>query len=306
MKEKKKKGFWRTIKKDGALHLMIAIPVIMLFVFHYISLAGIIIAFQDYKPAKGFFQSEFVGLENFRTLFYTPGFLVSLRNTVIIACGKIVLGIVVPVTIALLLNEMKKNGIKRVIQTLIYLPHFVSWVLLAGIIIEILNPRDGLLNQFLGIFGVEPIYFLGDADLFRPILWITDIWKEFGYSTIIYLAALAGVDTALYEAAALDGAGHMQKVWHVTLPGIAPTIVLMMTLKLGSVLDAGFEQVYNLYSAVTMETGDIIDTLVYRLGIGGGQFSIAATAGLFKSVIASVLIVVSYKLAYKFSGYRVF
>ena len=163
-----------------------------------------------------------------------------------------------------------------------------------------------LINNFLGLFGVEPIYFLGDDKLFRPIIWITDVWKEFGYATIVYLAALTAVDPTLYEAASLDGAGHMQKLWNVTLPAISSTIVLMMTLKMGSILNAGFDQIYNLYSPVTYSTGDIIDTIVYRLGLGGGQFSLATAAGLFKSAISGTLLVVSYKLAYKFSGYRVF
>ena len=294
------------MKKDGALHLMMLLPVVFLFVFHYIPLFGIIIAFQDYNPAKGFFGSEFVGLQNFKELFVTPGFVDSVWNTVIIALGKIILGIVVPVTVALLLNEMRKMRVKKAVQTLIYLPHFVSWVLLAGIIIEIMNPQNGLLNQFLGLFGVEPIFFLGSNSYFRPIIWITDIWKEFGYATIIYMAALTGIDTSLYEAADLDGAGHWQKAWHITLPGIMSTIILMTTLKMGSILNAGFDQIYNLLSPVTMETGDIIDTLVYRLGLGGGQFSIASAAGLFKSFISGTLLVLSYKIAYKVSGYHVF
>lgn len=306
MAEKKKRSFWVRLKKDGALHLMLLAPVLMLFIFHYIPLGGIIIAFERYKPAKGFLGSEFVGLENFRTLFTTPGFWASLRNTFIIAVGKIILGIVVPVTVALLLNEMKNQAVKRSIQTLVYLPHFVSWVLMAGIIIEILNPSDGLLNQFLGLFGIEPIFFLGNKNLFRPIVWITDVWKEFGYATIIYMAALAGIDGTLYEAASLDGAGYLKKAWHITLPGISGTIILMLILKIGGVLNAGFDQIYNLYCPVTMETGDIIDTLVYRLGIGGGQYSLATAAGLFKAAISGSLLILSYKIAYKVSGYHVF
>ena len=306
MRQKNKQSIAVTLKKDAPLHLMMLLPVLFAFIFHYIPLGGIIIAFQNYNPGKGFLKSTFVGLENFKTLFTTPGFLDAVRNTVIIAVGKIILGIVVPVTFALLLNEMKVPFIKRGIQTMVYLPHFVSWVLMSGIIVEILSPRGGLINNFQGIFVVEPIYLLGDAKLFRPIIWITDVWKEFGYATIVYLAALTAVDPTLYEAASLDGAGHMQKLWNVTLPAISSTIVLMMTLKMGSILNAGFDQIYNLYSPVTYSTGDIIDTIVYRLGLGGGQFSLATAAGLFKSAISGTLLVVSYKLAYKFSGYRVF
>jgi putative aldouronate transport system permease protein len=302
----RKEKFTRLIKRDGALHLMLLAPVTMLLIFHHIPLFGIIIAFQNYNPAKGFTKSPFVGLDNFKELFMTPGFLQSVENTLIIALGKIFLGIIVPVTVALLLNEMRKARVKKTIQTMIYLPHFISWVLMAGIIIEILNPRNGMLNQLLGLFGVEPVFFLGRNDIFRKIIWATDTWKEFGYATIIYMAALTSLDPALYEAASLDGAGYFKKMLHITLPGISVTIILLMTLKMGSILNAGFDQVYNLYSTITYDSGDIIDTLVYRLGLGGGRFSLASAAGLFKSVISGTLLVLSYKVAYKTSGYKVF
>jgi putative aldouronate transport system permease protein len=302
----KKKSLLKGQNKNGALHLMLALPVVVLFIFHYIPLFGVIIAFQKYNPAMGYSKSPFVGLENFKALFLTPGFIQSVENTVYIAIGKIILGIIVPVTFALLLNEMRSTKIKRSIQTIVYLPHFVSWVLMAGIIIEILNPRNGLINDFLSIFGVSPVFFLGSNSMFRGVVWVTDIWKEFGYSTIIYMAALTGIDPALYEAASLDGAGHMRKMWNVTLPGIRSTILLLTILKIGSIMNAGFDQIYNLYSPITYEAGDIIDTLVYRLGLGGGQFSLATAAGLFKSAISGALLVISYKVAYKISGYRVF
>lgn len=306
MEHNKRKSFMKILKKDGALHLMLLAPVLLLFIFHYVPLFGISIAFQNYNPAKGFLNSDFVGLTHFKTLFTTPGFIQSVQNTVIIAIGKIILGIIVPVTFALLLNEMRSSKIKRSIQTIVYLPHFVSWVLMAGIIIEILNPRNGLINELLGLFGMEPIFFLGSNQWFRKIILTTDVWKEFGYSTIIYMAALTGIDPSLYEAANLDGAGHMRRMWHVTLPGIKSTIILLTILKIGSIMNAGFDQIFNLYSTITYESGDIIDTLVYRLGLNGGQFSLATAAGLFKSAISGTLLVLSYKAAYKISGYRVF
>lgn len=307
MNQRSRKGkFINAMKKDWPLHLMILTPAVMLLVFHHIPLFGIIIAFQNYNPAKGFSGSPFVGLDNFRELFYTPGFIQAVKNTVVIAIGKIILGVVVPVTVALLLNEMRRARVKKTIQTMIYLPHFISWVLMAGIIIEILNPRNGMLNQLLGLFGVEPIFFLGSNELFRKVIWATDVWKEFGYATIIYMAALTSIDPSLYEAASLDGAGYFKKMLHVTLPGISATVVLLMTLKMGSILNAGFDQIFNLYSSITYESGDIIDTLVYRLGLGSGRFSLASAAGVFKSVISGTLLVFSYKIAYKTSGYRVF
>ncbi len=163
-----------------------------------------------------------------------------------------------------------------------------------------------MVNQVLGHFGIQPVFFLGSNKIFRQVILATDTWKEFGYATIIYMAALTGLDPSLYEAASLDGAGHIKKMWHITLPGIKATIILLATLKIGSILNAGFDQIFNLYSPITYESGDIIDTLVYRLGIGGGQFSLATAAGLFKSVISGSLLVISYKIAYKTSGYRVF
>ena len=297
---KRKKG------KYLSFHLMLLIPTALLVVYCYVPMAGIIIAFQNYKPALGFTGSKFTGLENFRVLFTNPGFMQALKNTVVIAFWKIITGLIVPVTFSLLLNEIRRSSIKRTAQTIIYMPYFISWVLMAGIIVDILSPENGIVNRLLGLFGVEPVFFLGDNNWFKPVLVVTNVWKEFGWGTIIYMAALTGIDLNLYEAAAIDGAGRWKQTLHVTLPGIAPTIVLLTTLSLGNVLNAGFDQVYNLMSPITLESGDIIDTLIYRLGIKNAQFGIATEAGLFKSMISAFFIVTSYKLAYKFTGYRVF
>lgn len=297
---KRKKG------KYLSFHLMLLIPTALLVVYCYVPMAGIIIAFQNYKPALGFTGSKFTGLENFRVLFTNPGFMQALKNTVVIAFWKIITGLIVPVTFSLLLNEIRRSSVKRTAQTIIYMPYFISWVLMAGIIVDILSPENGIVNRLLGLFGVEPVFFLGDNNWFKPVLVVTNVWKEFGWGTIIYMAALTGIDLNLYEAAAIDGAGRWKQTLHVTLPGIAPTIVLLTTLSLGSVLNAGFDQVYNLMSPITLESGDIIDTLIYRLGIKNAQFGIATAAGLFKSMISAFFIVTSYKLAYKFTGYRVF
>jgi putative aldouronate transport system permease protein len=297
---KRKKG------KYLSFHLMLLIPTALLVVYCYVPMAGIIIAFQNYKPALGFTGSKFTGLENFRVLFTNPGFMQALKNTVVIAFWKIITGLIVPVTFSLLLNEIRRSSIKRTAQTIIYMPYFISWVLMAGIIVDILSPENGIVNRLLGLFGVEPVFFLGDNNWFKPVLVVTNVWKEFGWGTIIYMAALTGIDLNLYEAAAIDGAGRWKQTLHVTLPGIAPTIVLLTTLSLGNVLNAGFDQVYNLMSPITLESGDIIDTLIYRLGIKNAQFGIATAAGLFKSMISAFFIVTSYKLAYKFTGYRVF
>lgn len=295
----------RRLKKDYPLYLMLLLPVTFVFVFRYLPMFGVAIAFKNYLPAKGMTGSPWVGLTNFRTLFTMPGFFQALENTVIIAVAKIVAGIVIPVTFTLLLNEIRSVGLKKGIQTLIYLPHFISWVMLSGIFIKLLG-GSGIVNQFLGLFGVEPIIFLGDNNWFRKTLLITHVWKEFGYGTIVYLAAVSGVNMDLYEAAQMDGAGRLRQMWHVTMPALVPTILLMTALNIGNILNAGFDQVFNLYSPLVYETGDIIDTLVYRIGLGSGQFGISTAAGLFKSVISTVLLVASYKIAYKTTGYRVF
>lgn len=292
-------------RKCRSFYLMLLLPVVLVFIYSYIPMAGIVISFMDYKPALGFAGSRFVGLEHFRTLFNNPQFSQALENTVVIAFWKIVFGLVVPVTFALLLNEVRNTAYKRVAQTVVYLPHFISWVLMSGIIIDFLS-ATGAMNQLLGLFGMEPVLFLLDNRLFKPVLIVTDIWKSFGWGTIIYMAALTGVDPNLYEAAAIDGAGRWKQTLHVTFPGILSTVVLKMTLSLGDVLNAGFDQVYNLMSPVTMQSGDILDTLIYRLGMENANFGLSTAVGLFKSLVGAVFIIVSYKLAHRFTGYKIF
>lgn len=288
-----------------SLHLMMVLPVLFILIYNYLPMFGVVIAFQDFNAAKGIFQSEWVGLENFQTLFRDPDFLQVLVNTLVISFAKMVAGLVVPLVVALMLNEVLSSIFKRLTQTIIYMPYFVSWVMMAAIIINILSPNGGLLNQILGIFGIEPIYFLGNDSIFREIIVVTHVWKEFGWNTIIFLAALAGIDAALYEAAIVDGAGRFAQMRHVTLPGIAPTIILVAVLSLGNILNAGFEQVYNLISPLTMHSGDILDTFVYRYGMEQWQFDIATAAGLFKSVISCIMLIFSYWLAKKLTGYKV-
>lgn len=295
----------RRLKMDYPLYLMMALPVIVLFIYHYIPMFGMVIAFIDYKPAKGVFGSTWLGFKNFTVLFTMPGFFQALRNTVVIALWKIIMNIIVPVSFTILLNEIASDAVKRVIQTLIYLPHFISWVLLAGIFTKILS-GTGIVNKFLGTLGIQPIIFLGDNRYFRFTIILTYIWKEFGYGTIVYLAAIAGVNVDLYEAAQMDGAGHFKQMWYVTLPAMVPIIILMTALALGNVLNAGFDQIYNLYNDVVYETGDILDTLVYRMAFGNSQFGISTSASLFKSVISCIFVITSYRIAYVTSGYRVF
>lgn len=219
---------------------------------------------------------------------------------------KIIAGLVVPITIAILLNELRQEWMKRTFQTMVYLPHFLSWVLLSGIIIDVLSPSTGIVNQILGLFGAKPIFFLGDNKWFPYVMVITDVWKEFGFGTIIYLAALTNINPSLYEAAEIDGAGRWKQTINVTLPGMMPIIVLMLTLNIGNVLNAGFDQIFNLYSPQVYESGDVIDTFVYRMGIEQAQYGFATAVGLLKSVVSFILISVSYVMAYRFANYRIF
>ncbi|MDD6884022.1 MAG: ABC transporter permease subunit [Eubacteriales bacterium] len=300
-----KSRFMIRMRKDWQLHLLLLLPLTVLLIYNYLPMTGIVMAFQNYKPAKGIWGSTWVGLKNFRLLFSMQGFLYAIRNSFTIAIAKIVLNVAVPVSFALLLNEMRNAQVKKTVQTIVYMPHFISWVLMASIVIRLLS-YNGVVNKALEFFGGEKQIFLANKKMFQPIIVITDVWKEFGYGTIIYLAAMAGVDSDLYEAAAIDGAGYWKRMLHVTLPAIYPTIVLMSTLALGRILDAGFDQIFNLYSPAVYETADIIDTFVYRMAFTNMQYSMSTAAGLMKNVVSCALILVSYRLAYRLTGYRIF
>lgn len=294
-------------RKEIPFHLMLLPGVVIIFIYMYIPLSGLIIAFEKFVPAKGLFGNQkWIGWDNFIYLYNLPGAISALKNTVIIAFFKIVLHLIIPITISILLNEIQSTGFRRTAQTLIYLPHFLSWIILGGILIDILSPSDGILNRVLRLFGQEPIFFLGSNDYFRGTLIVTDVWKEFGFNTIIYLAAITNIDPNQYEAATIDGANRFQKMRYITLPNMRMIIVLMMVLSLGNVLNAGFDQVYNLYSKQVYSTGDILDTFIYRIGLLDAQFGVATAMGLFKSVVSTIFISTSYFCAYKFADYRIF
>ncbi|CAM3325366.1 Protein lplB [Paenibacillus lactis] len=294
---------WRT---ELPLHMMLIPGLIAIIIFSYIPMFGVAIAFQNFMPAKGIFESKWIGLDNFRYMLDLPDFYQILWNTVFIAVMKIIVGLIVPVTIAILLNEIRKEAYKRSIQTMIYLPYFLSWVILSGILIDILSPSTGVVNMFLEWIGLDSVFFLGDNRWFPYTLVISNEWKEFGFSTIVYLAAIVGINPSLYEAAIVDGASRWRQIWHITLPGMRPIIVLMATLSIGSVLNAGFDQVFNLYSPIVYESGDIIDTFVYRIGMIEAQYGLATAVGVLKSIVSLVLISISYYLAYRFANYRIF
>ena len=297
----RRRARWNTLP----LHFMLFVPVVLLIIFHYIPVLGIVIAFQDYKPGWGFIKSPWIGLENFKTLLLLPDIAKVVRNTVFIAVMKIIGNLVVPITFALLLNELRQKRFKRTVQTITYLPYFFSWVVLAGIIKDFLAP-SGFVNMIITALGGKALFFLGDKNLFPYTMVVTDIWKGFGFNTIVYLAALTGVDPTLYEASAIDGAGRLRQTWHITLPGISQFVALMAILSIANILSAGFDQIFNLYSVMVYDTGDVIDTLVYRMGIVDMNYSLATAVGLFRSVIGLVLVTTSHKLAAKYANYRVF
>lgn len=292
--------------REAPLYLMLLPPVALVLVFCYGPMVGIIMAFQRFLPQKGFFASPLVGLKNFEYMFNMPDVFQVWWNTLFIAVMKILAGLIVPVFFALLLNEMRNKAYKRAIQTVVYLPYFLSWVMLAGIMVDILSPSYGVVNQFLGLFGIKPIFFLGDVNVFPFTMVATDVWKSFGFGTIVYLAALTNISPELYESAIVDGANRWKQTIHITLPGLVPIITLMTVLSLGSILDAGFEQIFNLYSPQVYKTGDIIDTVVYRMGILNRQYGVSTAMGLFKSVIAAAMILLSNYLAGRFAHYRIF
>lgn len=285
---------------------MVWIGMIFVVVFSYVPMLGIIISFKQYRPVLGFMKSKWVGWDNFSLMLKLPDFYQVVTNTLVIAGLKLTIGFFVPIVFALLLNEVRLMWFKKTVQTFVYLPHFMSWVILGGILTNILSINGGIVNNLLGWFGIDPIMFLGSNAWFRPVLIVSDIWKEFGFSMIVYLAALAGINPALYEAAVIDGANRWKQTLYVTLPGIVPIMALVATLSLGGILNAGFDQVFNLYNPIVYETGDIIDTYVYRMGLQQTQYSFATAVGLSKSLVSLILMAIAYRLAYKYANYRIF
>ncbi|WP_246246118.1 ABC transporter permease [Paenibacillus lemnae] len=292
--------------KHWALYSMILPGVVFFIIFKYIPLMGSIIAFQDYNVFKGIWDSSFVGLKHFDNLFAYPEFYRVLKNTILISLYKIIFGFPAPIILALLLNEIRKMAFKRTIQTVIYLPHFLSWVIVGGLVINLLSPNYGILNELLRYFGFEPIFFLQEPGYFRSIIVVSGIWKEVGWSTIIFLAALAGVNPDLYEAAEMDGAGRLRKAISVTLPSIMPTVVVLLLLRIGDFLDLGFEQVYMLLNPLVKSTGEIIDTYIYEVGLLGAQFSYTTAIGIFKSIVGLILIVGANELSKRYTDHSIY
>jgi len=286
-------------------HLMLLPGIVLVFVFSMIPMLGVVVAFQDFKLGLNIARSPWIGLENFRYLFEIPDSRTVFFNTIILALCKIIANLIVPLIFAILLNELRIRILKRWVQTLVYLPHFMSWVILSGIVIEMLS-LDGIVNHALQAAHIEPVMFLISNSWFPAIVIASDVWKEFGFAAIIYLAALAGIHPSLYEAAAMDGASKFKQIRHVTLPGLLPTFILLATLGIGNILNANFDQIFNLYNPLVYESGDVIDTYIYRTGLINAQYGLATAVGLMKSLIGFVLIAISYRLAFKYANYRIF
>jgi putative aldouronate transport system permease protein len=287
--------WFRQVKKARYIYLLFFPTFLYFFIFTYMPFYGISIAFKDYQVFKGIFESPWVGFDHFRTLFSSAKFPELIRNTVTISLYRIVFGFPAPILFALLLNEVRSLWFKRSVQTITYFPHFLSWVVFGGIVFNFIGP-NGIFNIILEALGQDPVNLSTSAEHFRTLIVSTAILKEFGWGAIIYLAALAGIDPQLYEAAKIDGAGKLRQIWHVTLPGMRSIMALLFVLSLAGILDAGFEQVYIFLNAANMGPGDIIDTYVYRVGILGANYEVATAMGLFKGVVGMIFIIVANTL----------
>ncbi|RIX60195.1 sugar ABC transporter permease [Paenibacillus nanensis] len=291
---------WRLIRGNLDMYLLLIPGVIFLLLFKYAPMYGIVIAFQDFNIFGGISGSEWVGLSQFEKLIRSDEFLQVLVNTLLISLYKITFLFPIPIVIALMLNEVRRMFFKRTIQTIIYLPHFLSWVIISGLFMNILSPTGGIVNEFIRAIGGEPISFFTDNDLFRSLVVFTAGWKEIGWNAIVFIAAIAGIEQEQYEAAAIDGAGRLRQMWSISLPGMLPTIVLMFILRIGSLLEAGTEQILTMYNPLVYENGDVIGTYVYRMGLGQQDYSFSTAVGLFNSAVGFLLIVIGNMLSRKF------
>ncbi|GIP35804.1 sugar ABC transporter permease [Paenibacillus sp. J2TS4] len=291
---------------DPVVLFLIALPGLLHFlIFKYIPLAGNIIAFQDFNLFQGFFHSKWVGLKHFIYMFNYPEFFMVLKNTLRFGLYSILFGFPAPLILALLLNEIRLEWFKRTMQTLLYLPHFLSWVIVGGIFVEVLA-NEGIVNTILGRLGFESISFLTESKYFLGVVIGAGIWKEIGWSMIIYLAAMTSINPNLYEAAMVDGAGRWRRMWSITLPSLMPTIIILFLLRIGHLMDANVEQVLFFLNPLVREVGEVFDTYVYRVGLTGGLYSYTTAIGIFKAVVSVVLVVSLNKLSKKTTGETIY
>ena len=291
----------RHFKREWQIYVMLAPAIIWFIMFLYQPMYGLQIAFKDYSLFKGITGSPWIGFEHFETLFSSDQFMRAVKNTFIISGLTLLFGFPAPIILALMFNEILNQTFKRTSQTIVYLPHFISTVIIAGIVITAFSPSAGIVNTALSWFGIEPIYFLTKAEWFRPIFIGSGIWQEAGFSSIVFLAAIAGVNPSLYESAMVDGASRWQMIWKITLPSILPTILIMLIIRIGNLLEVSFELIILLYQPATYETADVVNTFIYRQGLQGGQYDLAGAAGLFNAVVAFILVMTANTISRRYS-----
>lgn len=290
------------LRKHWQLYLLVIPPILYFIIFKYIPMANAVLAFKDYNVVKGIWGSPWVGFKYFAMFFQNPVFSSLLKNTLFISLYALAVGFPIPIILALALNEVKNKTFKRIVQMVTYAPYFISTVVMVSIIMLFLAPHQGIVNMFLGLFGVPSINFLGDPNLFRSVSVWTDVWQGAGYSAVIYLAALSGVDPSLYEAAKVDGASRLQKIWNVDIPGIMPTAVIILILSVGSIMAVGYEKIYLLQNPLNTVTSEIISTYVYKIGLLNANYSFATAVGLFNSVINLILLALVNAVAKRISN----
>lgn len=290
------------VRKEWQIYALLAPTIVWFIMFLYLPMYGLQIAFKDYSVFRGVVASPWVGLEHFYTLFENAQFLRSIRNTFFISGLSLIFGFPVPIILALMFNEILNQKFKKSMQTIVYLPHFISMVIIAGIVISVFSPSAGVVSFVMQKLGFEPIYFLSRPEWFRPIFIGSGIWQEAGFQSIIYLAAIAGVSPALYESAVMDGATRWQMMWKITIPLILPTIIIMLIIRVGNLLEVGFELIILLYQPATYETADVISTFIYRQGLVGSQYDLAAAAGLFNAIVAFILVISANTFSRRYSN----
>lgn len=306
LKARKKSRLWKDIKRHGVVYLIALIPMVYYIIFKYVPIWNAQIAFKDFRALDGVVGSPWIGLENFKTFFNSFYFWQLIRNTVMYSVGKLIISLPLSIVLAICIYECTRPVLRKIVQTLAYLPHFLSWVIMYGILLALLAPGDGVINDIIAAFGGTKIDFLSNTTAFPWVVLFSDAWKEMGWSAIIFIAALMGIDGSLFEAAMVEGANSWQRVRYITLPSIRPVIVTVLILKLGTILDAGFNQIFMLYSPQVYSVADIIDTWVYRQGLLEFEFGLATAVGLFKGVFGMILVFLSNSISKKLSDSSLF
>lgn len=298
--------FWQYLWANKALYIMLIPGIIYYLTFHYGPMAGVMIAFKDFDIFSGIFSSEWVGLKHFEKLFDSKNFFLIFRNSLAISFYKLAVCFPIPIALAIMLNEVRHRKFQRTLQTIVYLPYFLSWVVIAGIVTNLLAPSDGIVNVLLKAMGKDTVNFLASKQWFRTVLVLSDLWHGMGWNTVIFLAALTNIDPQLYEAARIDGAGKMQQIWHITLPGLKSTIIVLLLMKIGNIMNNGFEQIFLLYNPNVYDVADVFETYVYRIGLVDTRYDFATAVGLFKSCVSFVMLITANKLAKIFGERGIF